>query len=71
MTMSLANRITCFLLAVLAAVGVLGSLAFYGSVQRSLEAELQGTLDARIVWIEAALELDDDEMKDLYLWSCI
>jgi signal transduction histidine kinase len=63
--MSLATRITLLVAALLAACGVLAGAAFHRAARRSLEAELQGGLDARLAWLAAALdvELGDGQLQ--------
>ena len=63
--MSLATRITLLVAALLALCGVAAGAAFHRAVRRSLDAELQGRLDARLAWLTAALdvELEDGELQ--------
>lgn len=61
--MSLANRMTILLLGVLGVCGLFAGYGFHQSVQRSLNSELEGRLDARIAWIEASLEHDEAELE--------
>ena len=63
--MSLATRITVVVLLVLSIGAVAAGVAFHRSVRRALENELQGRLDARIAWLNGALdvELDDGEVQ--------
>src|SRR5687768_1745786 len=63
--MSLATRITIVVLGVLGICAVVAGVAFHRSVRRALENELQGQLDARIAWLNGALdvEFDDGEVQ--------
>lgn len=63
--MSLATRITLLVIVLLAACGVLGGVALQRAARRSIEAELQGRLDARLAWLAGAVdvELDDGEVR--------
>jgi two-component system OmpR family sensor kinase len=63
--MSLATRITLLVAALLGACGLIAGAAFHGAVKRSLDAELQGRLEARLAWLAGALdvELEDGELQ--------
>ena len=63
--MSLATRITLLVTALLGVCGVAAGAALHRAARRSLEAEIQGRLDARLAWLNAALdvELEDGELQ--------
>src|SRR5688572_13454929 len=63
--MSLATRITILVTALLGACGLAAGVAFHRAARRSLDAELQGRLDARLSWLAGALdvELEDGELQ--------
>lgn len=61
--MPLARRIVLLVGALLFFGGIAVALAFYASVKRALESEIQGRLDARMAWLEAALELEGSDLK--------
>lgn len=63
--MSLTTRITLLVSALLVACGLLAGLGMRHALRRSAEAELSGRLDARLAWLEGAIEveLDDGEVQ--------
>jgi len=63
--MSLATRITLLVSALLAVCGAAAGVATYRSAARSLSAEVQGRLKARLAWMEGVLdvELEDGELQ--------
>ena len=63
--MSLATRITVLVSALLAVCGAAAGIAIYRSAERSLGAEVQGRLEARLAWLEGVLdvELEDGELQ--------
>jgi signal transduction histidine kinase len=59
--MSLSTRITLLLTLVLAGCGLAAGAAFHRALRRSAEAELGGRLDARLAWLEGALEVEAED----------
>src|SRR5687768_14094342 len=59
--MSLATRITLLVVALLAISSLVAGVAFHRVFRRSLEAQLQGKLDARLAWLAAAMDVDTDD----------
>lgn len=59
--MSLSNRITLLIVALLAISSLVAGVAFHRVFRQSLEAQLQGKLDARLAWLAAAIDVDTDD----------
>ena len=61
--MPLAKRIALLVTGLLCLCGISAGFVFYASVHRALESELLGRLEARMAWIEAALESDGADLE--------
>jgi signal transduction histidine kinase len=59
--MSLATRISLFVMVLLIVGGVAGSLTFYNSVHRSLDTEIETKLEGRLAWLRSSIELEEDD----------
>jgi two-component system, OmpR family, sensor kinase len=56
--MSLANRITLLVIGLLALWGVLAGMAFYGSVRREQDEDINSRLETRLAWLAGTLSVD-------------
>jgi signal transduction histidine kinase len=59
--MSLTTRITLLICLLLAICGLSAGIGFHHILRRSAETALQSRLDARLGWLEAALDVDMDD----------
>src|SRR5687767_15080096 len=62
---SLSTRIALSVALLLAACGIIAGVVFHGALRQAVDARLRGRLDARLAWLEAALdvEMDDGEVQ--------
>ncbi len=60
--MSLATRISLVTGLAVALVGAVGGIALYLAMRESLQTEMNESLRARLTWLEAALEVDSDDV---------
>jgi hypothetical protein len=58
MRMSVATRITLLIVLLLSLCSALAGVAFLRVARQSLDAPIQGRLDARLSWLAAALDID-------------